>query len=56
MLYIDQHLARSENDYTWHIGEPMPRIVSSVVTFQADSEELIIILDAIRFASKKDGE
>jgi hypothetical protein len=31
----------------WHIGEPVPLNIGRVVTFQADGDELEVILDAM---------
>jgi hypothetical protein len=60
MLYItikevdaQGRLTGFEKQSTWHVGEPMPRIESRVVTFQADSDELELLLETIKGASKK---
>jgi hypothetical protein len=31
----------------WHVGEPVPKNLGRVVTFQADGNELELILDAM---------
>ncbi len=59
MLYIDQHVCEDDPDNkyttTWHVGEGMPLIRTRVrvVTFQADSDELLVILDALRQHSRR---
>jgi hypothetical protein len=40
-------------EYTWRTGEELPVIHSRVVTFQADCDELDVIMDALKAASKK---
>lgn len=45
-LFIQQ--ARPSAPKEWHIGESLPEIKSKVVTFQADDDELEIILAALR--------
>ena len=32
----------------WHYGEPLPRMDARVVVFQADGDELDLILDTLR--------
>jgi hypothetical protein len=32
----------------WHYGEPLPRLECRVVSFQADGDELELIIDALR--------
>lgn len=34
--------------HEWHIGEPIPEIKSNVVLFQADGDELEMILEAMK--------
>lgn len=56
MLYIEEKLTNGAiAESGWHIGEPMPYIspATRVMTFQADGDELIVILDALRQASAK---
>lgn len=56
MLYIMQNNGFTTNvpeEQQWHVGEPMPLIKARVVTFQADSDELEVIIEAIKNASKK---
>lgn len=36
----------------WHVGENMPSISGKVVKFQADGDELEVLTEAIRKASK----
>lgn len=50
MLYITQF---KDEVTEWHVGEPIPEVTARVVTFQADSEELEVILTAIKSASKE---
>ena len=48
MLYID---TKTRTGIQWHIGEPCPQfkdIDGRVFTFQADGDELHVILEAIR--------
>lgn len=54
MLYIiqkDRSGIIREN--TWHVGQPLPHISRPVVTFQADGDELEVILKALRERSAK---
>lgn len=47
MLYIDTKTRK----FTWHVGEPCPNFNADdghVFTFQADCDELHVILEAIR--------
>ena len=46
MLFIKQ--VKNANEQQWRVGEPMPPISASVVTFHADGDELNILLAAIR--------
>jgi hypothetical protein len=51
MLYIMQKTSSKPEDgteNTWHIGEPLPPITTTVVTFQADGDELLTILNALK--------
>jgi hypothetical protein len=32
----------------WHIGEPLPKLTAKVITFQANGDELQLILSAMR--------
>ena len=54
MLYIrDGVIAEPTTDAerawkTWHTGDPVPKIKERVVTFQADGDELNLILAAMR--------
>lgn len=34
----------------WHVGETVPRITESVVTFQADGHELEVLLLGMKYA------
>jgi len=52
MLYIKE---THGIDSTWRVGEPIPDIVSRVVTFQADGDELEVILRALRGAKAQKG-
>lgn len=54
MLYIKEHLKDAEANSTWHVGEPMPYIKARVVTFQADGDELNLILDAMSHKITRD--
>lgn len=53
MLYIEEKLKDTTAVSAWHVGEPMPRISGRVVRFDADGEELEVILAAIRSWSKQ---
>lgn len=44
MMYINDRYY----DLHWHIGEPVPALKARVVTFQADGDELDLILEAMR--------
>lgn len=50
MLYIEQHTTGNSIKNTWHISEPVPQIDNEtrVITFQADGDELNLILNAMR--------
>ena len=50
MLYITQ----GKKETRWHVGEPLPTITSPVIEFQADGHELLVILNALRQAPKKE--
>lgn len=57
MLYISQvDKAGWPVRSGWHTGEPLPKIVGPVVTFQADGEELQVILGALRNCQGKEGK
>jgi len=45
MLYI---ITQTNKESTWHIGEPFPAVTGRVITFQADGDELELILNALR--------
>ena len=34
-------------DFQWHFGEPLPMFRDRVITFQADGDELLLILRAL---------
>lgn len=56
MMYVIQaaHAAIKQEIVEWHLGEPIPEAAKDrVVTFQADGDELEMILAAMR-ASIKD--
>ncbi len=36
--------------HEWHVGEPVPKQFGRVVQFQADGDELDLIVDAMRAA------
>jgi len=38
----------------WHTGEKLPRIDGRVVTFQADGEELEVLLEVLRKYARKE--
>lgn len=45
MLYIKEE--GQDAMLPWHVGEPLPHLSRRVITFQADGEELELILDAM---------
>lgn len=45
MMFIQQPGLKER---TWHVGEPIPPLLGRVVTFQADGDELELILVAMR--------
>ncbi len=45
MLYIEQS---DESEVVWYVGQPLPAITSRVVKFQADGDELDLIVAALR--------
>jgi hypothetical protein len=45
-LYITDEMSKKR--YIWHFSEPLPIIPGGVVTFQADGDELNLLLGAIR--------
>lgn len=48
MLYIkDQRTKDQTVQHQWHVGEPFPSVLGRVVTFQADGDELDLILAAL---------
>lgn len=55
MLYIKQKEINSllVRESTWHVGQPLPHISRPVVTFQADGDELRVILKALHEHSKQ---
>ena len=57
MMYIVEgaRLVDSGKVYEWHIGEPVPPIESKVVIFQADGDELYLILKKMRQVAQKEG-
>ena len=44
MLYIKNAVGGQE----WHVGEPLPKVIGRVVTFQADGDELDFIIQALQ--------
>jgi len=49
MLFITWNEGKNEKVIAWHIGEPMPIIpFKRVMTFQADNDELEMIIDAMK--------
>lgn len=52
MLYIIEgsaiSLSASMSHVGWHIGQSLPQLKSRVITFQADGNELDVILTALR--------
>lgn len=49
MLFIKQDWQPEAN---WHVGETLPIITARVVTFQADGDELEVILAALKATVK----
>lgn len=49
MLYIEftERKTGIKRQFSWHIGERLPRVNASVVTFQADGDELSKVMDAL---------
>lgn len=47
MLYITYTSHRGAITTQWHVGEPLPAL-SNVVVFQADGDELELLLRAMR--------
>jgi len=49
MLYIREEMSPPEMDtwLEWHIGESCPKLKARVITFQADGDELGVILEAL---------
>ena len=43
-----------KNGIQWHLGESVPEISNRVVVFQADGDELEMILDAMRRSKVSD--
>lgn len=59
MMYIKEQSAHGTiAEQQWHIGEPMPYLspAARVISFQADGEELDVILDAIRAITRREIE
>jgi hypothetical protein len=52
VLVIKDKLGRWKE---WHVGEPLPELEGGVITFQADGDELDIILASLdrRYRFKK---
>jgi len=48
MLYIMDKVSIEADAQTWHVGEPMPLFKHRVIYFQADGEELAVIIEAIK--------
>lgn len=40
----------------WHVGEPLPSLSARVISFQADGDELQVILDALNQSKKESAE
>lgn len=55
MLYITEEHSSHKTDFVWRLGEYMPYISpdAKVVQFQADGDELNLLLSALRLASHK---
>jgi hypothetical protein len=51
MLYIQDMY--TDEWITWHYSEPVPVVNSKVVAFQADGDELELILNAMRATNPK---
>lgn len=49
MLYI---IEKGKKGKQWHVGETLPSITTKVVTFQADGDELEVIVEALKNKSK----
>lgn len=57
MLHIKDHRTKDQTvQHQWHVGEPLPTIQGRVVTFQADGEELDLILAALDSMGKEKEE
>jgi hypothetical protein len=56
MLYIiTQNVVFGKTETIWHIGDPAPnQRLGRVVNFQADGDELNLIVAAIKAASKEE--
>jgi len=51
-LFIAGGLAHDVINWTeWHIGEPIPVFDGRVITFQADGDELAVLIQAIKKSS-----
>lgn len=48
MLYITYTSHRGAITAQWHVGEPLPALSNRVVVFQADGDELELLLRAMR--------
>jgi hypothetical protein len=56
MLYISANDKNgcTEEWQTWHVGEPIPKVTySNVVTFQADGDELDLLIEAMEQVKAK---
>lgn len=55
MLYITEEHSSHKTDFVWRLGEYMPYISpdAKVVQFQADGDELNLLLSALRLVSHK---
>lgn len=61
MLYIksgviDEGKGSTQNWTVWHVGEALPPITSPVVSFQADGDELEIILQVLSRRFRQAGD
>lgn len=55
MLYVKKGVFESlDRVEGWHTGETMPMVRGPVVSFQADGDELEVILAALRQAARKE--
>jgi len=48
------HITDKQLREIWHVGDPMPVLTGRVVTFEADGDELALILDAMKSTRKRE--